>query len=81
MQIIADWRSHFQESLLMSSINLTLNPQQRHNMIAEAAYYLAQQRNFQNGDPIQDWLCAEAFIDRKLQKPKLALRQLNASKS
>lgn len=65
----------------MSSMNITPTPQQRHSMIAEAAYYLAQQRNFQNGDPIQDWLRAESFIDQKLRKPKLALRQLNAAKS
>jgi hypothetical protein len=46
-------------------------------MIAEAAYYLAQQRDFQNGDPVQDGLHAEAFIDDKLQKSKIALRQLH----
>jgi hypothetical protein len=33
-------------------------------MIAEAAYFRAQQRGFQGGDPLDDWLQAEAAIDR-----------------
>jgi hypothetical protein len=63
----------------MSSINSLLTQKQRHHMIAEAAYYNAQQRGFQNGDPIQDWLRAEALIDQKWQHPKIALRQLKES--
>jgi hypothetical protein len=35
-------------------------------MIAEAAYFLAERRGFQGGDPLQDWLEAEAAIDRIL---------------
>jgi hypothetical protein len=35
-------------------------------MIAEAAYYRALQRNFQGGDPVQDWLMAEHEIDQRL---------------
>lgn len=33
-------------------------------MIAEAAYYRAERRRFQNGNPIQDWLEAEREIDQ-----------------
>jgi len=40
--------------------------EQREQMIAEAAYYIAEHRNFQGGDPGQDWLQAEADIDRSL---------------
>ncbi len=39
---------------------------QRQHMIAEAAYYLAEHRGFQGGDPVQDWLRAEAEIDHRL---------------
>jgi len=39
----------------------------REHMIAEAAYYLAEHRKFQGGDPEQDWLQAEAEIDRNLR--------------
>ena len=31
-------------------------------MIAESAYYRAVARGFKNGDPVQDWLEAEADI-------------------
>lgn len=31
-------------------------------MIATAAYYLAEQRNFTPGSELQDWLAAEQFI-------------------
>jgi len=35
-------------------------------MIAETAYYRAEQRGFQGGSPEQDWLESEAEIDRRL---------------
>ena len=35
----------------------------RAHRIAEAAYFLAQQRGFSDGDPVQDWLEAERMID------------------
>ena len=35
----------------------------RHEMIATAAYYLAERRGFNSGDEIQDWLEAEGQID------------------
>ena len=38
----------------------------RYRMIGEAAYYRAEQRGFIGGDPLQDWLAAEAEIDRQL---------------
>ena len=42
----------------------------RPQMIAEAAYYLAEQRGFSGGDPIKDWLDAEAIIDQMVTKAK-----------
>lgn len=38
----------------------------RHQMIACAAYYRAERRGFANGQALQDWLAAEAEIDRLL---------------
>jgi hypothetical protein len=35
-------------------------------MIAEAAYYRAQQRGFRGGDPLQDWIEAEAEVASRL---------------
>lgn len=39
---------------------------QRHKLIAEAAYLRAAARGFAPGDPLADWLDAEREIDRRL---------------
>ena len=39
------------------------NGQGREEMIAISAYYLAERRGFNGGDPMQDWLVAESEID------------------
>jgi hypothetical protein len=40
----------------------------RHSMIATAAYYQAEQRGFNGVSEMQDWLEAEAEIDAKVKK-------------
>jgi len=40
-------------------------PSQRHTMIAEAAYFLAQARGFAPGHELDDWLRAEQQIDEQ----------------
>lgn len=49
----------------------------RHAWIAEAAYYLAERREFRGGCPLEDWLRAERLFDRQdarsLPSPRLAL--------
>lgn len=40
----------------------------REQMIAEAAYYRAEQRGFAPGDEMSDWLLAEVDIERSLDK-------------
>jgi len=47
---------------------INLSPEQRYQMIAEAAYYRAERRGFIIGDTAQDWLDAEAEIDRILRQ-------------
>src|SRR5580765_1730423 len=44
---------------------ITISPEKRRLMIAEAAYYRAQSRGFR-GDPVRDWTEAEAEIDAQL---------------
>lgn len=44
--------------------------EERRRMIAEAAYFRAAARGFEGGDPVQDWLAAEAEIDRVLPPPE-----------
>ena len=36
---------------------------QRHQMISEAAYYVAEHRGFEPGHEVEDWLLAESQID------------------
>jgi Protein of unknown function (DUF2934) len=44
----------------------------RHRMIREAAYFLAQRREFLPGHDLEDWLRAEMDIDGELgaRRPK-----------
>jgi hypothetical protein len=36
-------------------------------MIADAAYFRAERRGFNGGDPVADWLAAEAEVDARLR--------------
>jgi|KBSMisStandDraft_5_1062788.scaffolds.fasta_scaffold1138747_2 hypothetical protein len=38
-------------------------PDWHRQMIREAAYFRAEARGFGGGDPVEDWLAAEAEID------------------
>jgi predicted RNA-binding Zn-ribbon protein involved in translation (DUF1610 family) len=46
-----------------------VSAEERHRMIAEVAYFRAERRGFQGGDSFQDWLAAEAEIDKLLGAP------------
>jgi hypothetical protein len=43
-----------------------LSPDSRHEMIKAAAYFRAEKRGFQGGDPISDWLLSEQEVDSAL---------------
>ncbi len=43
-----------------------VTPQEREQMIAEAAYFRAEQRGFTPGGELDDWIEAEVAIDRAL---------------
>lgn len=71
--------------------NLTTTPQsaggktgapvteeERRRMIAENAYYRAQQRGFNGGQSIDDWLAAEREVNRLLPTPQLQKQELAA---
>jgi len=45
---------------------LPVNDEVRHNMIAVAAFYLAEKRGFEGNDSVGDWMKAEVEIDRML---------------
>jgi hypothetical protein len=43
--------------------------QRRHRRIAERAYLRAAGRDFKGGDPVADWLAAEAEVDAQSMIP------------
>jgi hypothetical protein len=45
----------------------SMGTQNRNDSIAFEAYLLAEQRGFQGGDPVADWLIAEAKVDQQNQ--------------
>lgn len=49
----------------------SVSPEQRRNYVEIAAYYIAERRGFAPGDPLQDWIEAEAEIDRLLAGGRL----------
>ena len=48
----------------------SIDPEERHRLISEAAYYLAERRGFKGGTPHDDWADAEAEIDQLLSGKK-----------
>jgi hypothetical protein len=49
-----------------------VDPDLRHRMISEAAYYLYAQRGYEDGYDVDDWLQAEAQIDHIITNPARA---------
>jgi hypothetical protein len=45
----------------------TFSAEERRLMVAEAAYYLAELRGFQDGECMTDWLQAEIDVERMLE--------------
>jgi hypothetical protein len=53
---------------LQQTTSLVITSQQRQQMICEAAYFMAKNRGFMGGNPMDDWLAAEAEIDKQLSQ-------------
>jgi hypothetical protein len=45
-----------------------ISPRERYEMIATMAFYRAEQRNFEPGHDVEDWLDCERIIDGMLSK-------------
>lgn len=45
--------------------------EQRRHYVEVAAYHIAERRGFAPGDPLQDWVQAEAEIDRLLAEGRI----------
>ena len=50
----------------------TLDPDLRHRMISEAAYYMYTQRGYDDGYALDDWLQAEAEVEQLIMNPERA---------
>ena len=55
-----------QVSATSQGISSSIPLEQRKQRIEEAAYYRDESRSFHGGDPLQDWLEAEAEIERMM---------------
>jgi hypothetical protein len=49
-----------------SDFDASVSEDERRRMVAEAAYYIAQRRGFDNGLELEDWLAAEAEVNARL---------------
>ncbi|HSO45752.1 MAG TPA: DUF2934 domain-containing protein [Rhodoferax sp.] len=47
-----------------SAVRPEVSPEQRHNYIEVAAFYVAQRRGFAPGNPLDDWATAEIEVDQ-----------------
>lgn len=45
-----------------------VTPEERQKMIEEAAYFRARERGAEGGDPVADWVQAEADVDARLEQ-------------
>ncbi len=46
----------------------TIKPEERYKMIAQAAYFRAEARGFNGGNPDGDWIQAEIEVDQHLRQ-------------
>ena len=47
-----------------------LSPEEHRRLIAETAYLIAERRGFSAGSELEDWLQAEAEVNRRLGGPR-----------
>lgn len=52
---------------IQEQTKLTISQDQRRQLIETAAYLRAEQRGFNGGDPMDDWLQAESEVDAMLR--------------
>jgi Protein of unknown function (DUF2934) len=51
-----------------SKSNHSVTPEERWQMISEAAYFLAEKRGFSGGNPCDDWTQAESQVDALIRQ-------------
>lgn len=58
--------------------SIEVSPEERHQLIAKAAYFRAEQRSFMPGHELQDWLEAEVEIETRLSQIAMSNLTKNA---
>ena len=61
--------SDFDRPSDQSQGHVAYNLDYRYHKIAETAYFIAEERGFQGGNPVDDWLQAEVKVDSIQQEP------------
>ncbi|MCU7942646.1 MAG: DUF2934 domain-containing protein [Candidatus Thiodiazotropha sp. (ex Cardiolucina cf. quadrata)] len=56
------------KTMTKRSARASISPRERYEMIATMAYYRAEQRKFEPGHDVEDWLECESIIDSMLGK-------------
>lgn len=68
------------ESNEMPEHGTSIDTEQRQRLIAEQAYLIAEQRNFQGGDPAEDWARAEEQVNDRLMQEGLVAKSTMINK-
>jgi Protein of unknown function (DUF2934) len=66
MQMKSPYQSPSFNPLRFSLPVKRVSDEERRGMIAQAAYFRAERRNFAPGQELKDWMAAEADVDREL---------------
>ncbi len=65
---VAKKRASSKKSNPSGKVASLISPRERYEMVATMAFYRAEQRNFEPGHDVEDWLECERIIDRMLSK-------------
>ena len=55
----------YQPEIAQAKIDHCMTPGERHQLIAEIAYLIAERRGFAPGHELSDWLAAEQEVNRR----------------
>jgi hypothetical protein len=53
-------------------LSATIDPDLRRHLVATEAYFLAERRGFAAGHEVEDWVAAEAAVDLRCHKMRVA---------
>lgn len=67
-------RGAFEEAVAARLSPIEVTNEERYQLIAEAAYFRSEKRSFTPGYELEDWLAAEAEIERTLSEIRSPIR-------